>query len=101
MEPPRNQTVPVNSVAQFTCITIGLVAWKIDGISSELSLQDANATINLFRKEGFTVVNDNKSVLLVNTTIRNYRTSIRCQTGPNRVNLNMTSEVAVLRVFGE
>ena len=91
----------MNSVARFTCVTTGLVAWTIDGISSELSLQDAVETINLFRTQGFTVLSNNKSVLLVNTTIRNYRASIRCQTGPNRLTLNDTSEVAVLTVFGE
>ena len=101
MEPPHNQTVPVNSVARFTCITTGLVAWKIDGISSELSVQDAAETINLFHTKGFTVINNNKSVLLVNTTIRNYTASIHCHTGPNRIELDETSEVAVLTVFGE
>ena len=102
VEPPHDQTVPVNSVAKFTCRTTGLVVWIIDGaVSSLLSLRDGNETVNLFRMEGFTLDSENKSVLLVNATIRNNKTSIRCRTGPNRITAHETSEEVVFTVFGK
>ena len=100
LEPPLNRTVPVNSIVIYICKTIGLVGWNIDGFTSVLSLE-APATIDLFREQGFTLDSNNKSVLLVNTTLRNRRTIIRCQTGQNLIALNETSEVAVFTVFGE
>ena len=102
MEPPHDQTVPVNSVAKFTCRTTGIVVWIIDGaVRSTLSLVDPNETVNHFRMEGFTLDSEKKSVLLVNATIRNNKTSICCQTGPNRITPNETSEEVVFTVFGK
>ena len=100
LEPPHNQTVPVNSVAIFICKTIGLVSWNIEGFTYELSLE-APTIIDLFRVQGFTLDRKNKSLLLVNTTLINRRTSIHCKTGQSLIALNETSEVAVLTVFGE
>ena len=30
LEPPQNQTVPVNSVARYACRTTGVVVWEIN-----------------------------------------------------------------------
>ena len=95
VEPPQNQTVPVNSVARFTCRTTSFVVWEIDG--AQLSSDSAE----VFKRFGITVENENQSVLLVNATLENNRKTILCQIGLNRASLNVTSEVAVLTVFGE
>ena len=88
MEHPQNQTVPVNSVARFTCRTTSFVVWQIDAIQiSSDSAED-------FKKVGITVENENQSVLLVNATLENNGKTILCRTGLNRASLNVTSEVA-------
>ena len=95
MEHPQNQTVPVNSVARFTCRTTNFVLWEING--APLSSDSAGA----FEKLGITVENENETVLLVNVTLENNGTRILCRTGLDRASLSVTSEVAVLTVFGE
>ena len=91
----QNQTVPVNSVARFTCRTTSFVVWEING--AQLSSDNAE----VFKQRGITIENENESVLLVNATLRNNGTRILCKTGLDRASLNVTSEVAVLTVFGE
>ena len=91
------QTVPVNSVARFTCRTTSFVVWQING--AQLSSDNAE----VFKQRGITVEYDqeNESVLLVNATLRNNATTILCRTGLDHTSLNVTSEMAVLTVFGE
>ena len=92
----QNQlTVPVNSVARFTCRTTSFVVWEID--RAQLSSDSAED----FKQRGITVENENHSVLLVNATLENNGKTILCRTGLNRASLSVTSEVAVLTVFGE
>ena len=93
----QNQTVPVNSVARFTCRTTSFVVWEING--AQLSSDNAE----VFKQRGITVEYDqeNESVLLVNATLRNNGTRILCRTGLDHTSLNVTSEMAVLTVFGE
>ena len=95
LEHPQNQTVPVNSVARFTCTTTNFVLWEIN--ESQLSSDSAED----FKELGFTVDSENESVLLVNATQENNNTRILCRTGLGRTRLNVASEVAVLTVFGE
>ena len=95
VEHPQNQTVPVNSVVRFTCRTTSFVVWEING--TQLASDNAEDIKQL----GITVENENESVLLVNATLRNNRTRILCRTGSNPASLSVTSEVAVLTVFGE
>ena len=95
MEPPQNQTVPVNSVARFTCRTTSFVVWQING--SQLASDNAE----IFKRFGIRIENENESVLLVNATLRNNGTRILCITGLDRTRLDVTSEAAVLTVFGE
>ena len=95
VEHPQNQTVPVNSIVRFTCRTTTFVVWQING--AQLSSDSAED----FKKSGITVENENQSVLLVNATLENNGKTILCLTGLNRASLNVTSEVAVLTVFGE
>ena len=95
VEPPQNQTVPVNSVGRFTCRTTSFVVWVINGA------QLSSDTVEDFKQLGITVENENGSVLLVNATLENNGKTILCRTGLNRASLNVISEVAVLTVFGE
>ena len=95
LEHPQNQTVPVNSVTRFTCRTTNFVVWEID--DGRLSSDTAKD----FKQLGFTVDRENESVLLVNATHENNGTKIFCRTGSRRARPNVTSEVAVLTVFGE
>ena len=95
LEHPQNQTVPVNSVARFTCTTTNFVLWQID--ETQLSSDSAED----FKELGFTVDSENESVLLVNATQKNNGTKILCRTGLSRAMTDVTSEVAVLTVFGE
>ena len=95
VEHPQNQTAPVNSVVRFTCRTTSFVLWEING--AQLSSDNAED----FKQRGITVENENESVLLVNATLRNNGTKISCLTGLDRTSLNVTSEVAVLTMFGE
>ena len=94
VEHPQNQTVPVNSVVRFTCRTTSFVVWEIDAIQFLSAVED-------FKQLGFTVDGENESVLLVNATRENNGTKILCRTGSSRARPNVTSEVAVLTVFGE
>ena len=104
MEPPHNQTLPVNSVARFTCITIDIVVWEIKTVdsnfSTRLSLEIPSAGVNLLQR-GINVDSDNKSVLLVNATLENNETNVSCLTGKDLLNLRMMSDTATLIVFGE
>ena len=95
MEPPQNQTVPVNSVVRFTCRTTSFVLWNINGA------QLSSDNIGVFKQRGITIENENESVLLVNATQVNNGTRILCITGLDRTRLDVTSEAAVLTVFGE
>ena len=97
VEHPQNQTVPVNSVARFTCRTTIYVVWQI----GEIQLSSDNA--ELFKQRGITDKYDqeNESVLLVNATLKNNGTRILCRTGLDLTRLDVTSEAAVLTVFGE
>ena len=104
MEPPHNQTLPVNSVARFTCITIDIVVWEIITVdsnsSTRLSLEIPSAGVNLLQR-GITVDSDNKSVLLVNATLENNGTDVRCLTGSDVLSVPVMSNTATLVVFGE
>ena len=104
MEPPHNQTLPVNSVARFTCITIDIVVWEIitvdSNFSTKLSLEIPDEGVNLLQ-QGITVYSGNKSVLLANATLENNGTNVRCLTGKNLLNLHVMSDIATLIVFGE
>ena len=104
MEPPHNQTLPVNSVARFTCITIDIVVWEIKPVDSNfstmLSLEIPDEGVNLLQR-GITIDSGNKSILLVNATLENNKTNVRCLTGKNLLNLAVMSDTATLIVFGE
>ena len=93
MEPPDNQTVPVNSVARFICKTTSFVVWQIN--SSQLSSDNKE----VFHKRG--IRTDNESVLLVNASLDNDGVKIICLTGMDPTRLDVKSTVAVLAVFGE
>ena len=93
VEHPQNQTVPVNSVARFTCRTTSFVVWEING--TQLSSDNAD----VFKQRGIT--NENESALLVTATLENNGKTVLCKTGLDRASLTVTSEVAVLTVFGE
>ena len=54
-----------------------------------------------FRMRGVIVDIENGSVLLVNATLRNNGTRIRCLTGSDHFHLTSRSRTAVLTVFGE
>ena len=91
---PQNQILPLNSVAKFTCTTTGLLVWNINNVQ-------LSSAIHSFHMRGIRVDGENKSVLLVNATLRNNETRIRCLTGPSDTELNVMSEIAFLTVFGE
>ena len=93
VEPPHNQTVPINSVARFTCKTTHFVVWEING--AQLSSDNKE----VFHRQG--IRTENESVLLVNATLENNETKITCRTGMDRTGLNVTSTTALLAVFGE
>ena len=95
VEHPQDQTVPVNSVVRFTCRTTSFVVWEINGVS--LSSDNAED----FKRFGIRIENGNESVLLVNATLTSNGIRILCRTGLDRTRLDVTSEVAVLTVFGE
>ena len=91
---PQNQTVPMNSVARFTCrTTTSFVVWQVN--NAQLSTE---MWIEAFQLRGIRVDSENGSVLLVNATWRNNGIKIRCLTG---LELNAASETAILTVFGE
>ena len=95
MEPPHNQTVPVNSVARFTCRNASFVVWQIN--STQLL---SDEFVETFRVQGFRVDSQNDSVLLANATLENNKTSITCVAGPSPTAL-VPSGTAVLIVFGK
>ena len=97
VEFPRDQTVPLNSVARFTCRTAHSVVWQID--NGQL-FPDSPSTVDAFAMQGIRVDIENVSVLLVNASLSKNRTSILCQAGPNLSDLT-DSRTAVLTVFGE
>lgn len=94
VESPKNQTVPVNSVVRFTCITTGFLVWQIDNVQ----LFPNNPAAANIHSRGIRVDSENQSVLLANATWRNNETRVFCLTGPE---LNVTSEIALLIVFCE
>ena len=94
---PRDQTVPVNSVARFTCRTAGSIVWQIN--NGQL-FPDSPSAVDTFAMQGIRVENGNVSVLLVNASLSKNRTSILCRAGPNLSDLT-DSRTAVLTVFGE
>ena len=103
MESPLNQTVPVNSVARFTCTTINLVVWEVtvdSNVDIRLSLGIVGSRENLLQR-GITIDSDNKSVLLVNATLENNGTNVRCLTGRDMLDLPVMSNTATLIVFSE
>jgi len=89
---PRNQTVPVDSVARFTCRTTSFVVWQVN------NAQLLSMFIETFRLRGITLDGENGSVLLVNATLRNNGTKFLCLTGSE---LNVTSKIVIMTVFGE
>ena len=99
--PPQNQTVPVNSVARFTCRTTSFVVWQID--DGRLMSDSPTSVATAFQLRGFrvTVDSNNDSVLLVNATLENNRTNVTCLTGPDVSRPNVMSTTAILTVFGE
>ena len=96
METPRNQTVPVNSTARFTCRPAGLVVWQI--YNTQLS---SDEIINLFQPMQIRVVGENGSVLLVNATVDNNGTRIQCLTGRSIIALDPIGTAAFVIAFGE
>ena len=97
--PPQSQTVPVNSVARFTCRTTAFVVWQIN--KAQLMSDSPTSVANAFQLRGIRVDSDNDSVLLVNATLENNGTNVTCLTGPDRTRLNAMSTTAILTVFGE
>ena len=97
VEFPHDQTVPVNSVARFTCRSAGSVVWQID--NGQLT-PDSPSAVDAFAMRGIRIDNENVSVLLVNASLMNNRTSILCRAGPDPSSLT-ESRTAVLTVFGE
>ena len=97
VEFPHDQTVPLNSVARFTCRTARSVVWQIG--NGQL-FPDSPSAVDAFAMQGIRVDNENVSVLLVNASLSNNRTSILCRAGPDPRHLN-ESRTAVLTVFGE
>ena len=97
VEFPRDQTVPLNSVARFTCRTAHSVTWQI---GNGYLFLDSPSSVNAFAMQGIRVESGNVSVLLVNASLSKNRTSILCRAGPNPGNLT-ESRTAVLTVFGE
>ena len=97
VEFPRDQTVPLNSVARFTCRTAHSVVWQI---GNSYLFPDSPSSVNDLAMQGIRVESGNVSVLLVNVSLSNNRTSILCRAGPNTINLT-ESRTAVLTVFGE
>ena len=97
VEFPCDQTVPLNSVARFTCRTAHSVVWQID--NGHL-FPDSPSAVDAFAMQGIRVDIENVSVLLVNASLSKNRTSILCRAGPNPSDLN-ESRTAVLTVFGE
>lgn len=98
VEPPDNQTLPVNSVARFICKTTSFVVWQIDGV--QLSSDNKEA----FHKRGISkrgIRTENESVLLVNASLDNDGVNIICLTGLDRTMLDVKSTIAILAVFGE
>ena len=96
--PPRNQTVPVNTVTRFTCRTTSFVVWQID--NAQL-VSDSPKSVATFQMRGIRVDSDNDSVLLVNATLENNGTNVTCLTGPDVSRPNVMSTTAILTVFGE
>ena len=94
---PHDQTVPVNSVTRFTCRTAYSVVWQI---GNGYLFPDSLSSVNDLAMQGIRVESGNVSVLLVNASLSNNRTSILCRAGPNPGNLT-ESRTAVLTVFGE
>ena len=78
--------------------------WEIkpvdSNISTRLTLEISDEEVNLLHR-GIIVDSGNKSVLLVNATLENNGTNVRCLTGKNLVNLRVMSNTATLIVFGE
>ena len=97
--PPQSQTVPVNSVARFTCRTTAFVVWQIN--NAQLISDSPTSVANAFQLRGIGVDSDNDSVLLVNATLENNGTNVTCLTGPDCTRLNVMSTTAILTVFGE
>ena len=95
VESPRDQTVPVNSVARFICRTEGLVAWRIN--DTQISSDNAES----FRMRGIQADGDGTggSVLLVNATTDDNGTLIHCLTG--EITALRVVATALLLVFGE
>ena len=94
--PPQSQTVPVNSVARFTCRTTSFVVWQIN---NGRLMSDSPTSVAAFQLRGIRVDSDNDSVLLVNATLKNNGTNVTCLTGPDRTRLNVISTTAILRVL--
>ena len=61
---------------------------------------DSPSAVDAFAMQGIRVDNESVSVLLVNASLMNNRTSLLCRTGPNPIDLT-ESRTAVLTVFGE
>ena len=71
--------------------------WKIG--NGQL-FPDSPSAVDALAMQGIRVESGNVSVLLVNASLSNNRTSILCRTGPNLGDL-IESRTAVLTVFGE
>ena len=95
---PRNQTVPVDSVARFTCRTTGFVVWQIDSIQLSSQLISTSPIVKSFCRRGIKLDGENGSVLVVNATLKNNGIKILCLTGSE---LNVASNSTYLTVFGE
>ena len=70
-------------------------------VNTRLSQGDTGADVYLLQQQGIRVDSDNKSILLVNATLENNGTNIRCLTGLDAIRLTVISNTTMLMVFGE
>ena len=103
LDPPVDQTVPVNSTAVFSCRVKGFLVWEIDTLEISDSRRDAfcidrgvcvNGTLDSSPDE-------TESVLLVAANELNNGSTIRCLASETIVSPSEASEAAVLTTFGK
>ena len=70
-------------------------------VNTRLSQGDTGADVYFLQQQGIRVDSDNKSILLVNATLENNGTNIRCLTGLDAIRLTVISNTAMLMVFGK
>ena len=103
LDPPVDQTVPVNSTAVFSCRVTGFLVWEID------TLEISDSRRNAFCSDRGVCVNgtldnspdETESVLLVAANELNNNSTIRCLASETIVSPAEASEAAVLTTFGK